>query len=103
MAEDRHRCRWHTESPAGRCPNPQAFPGAQDVPELCMAHLHALEPWIASRPAQRADSAPAWIDWARRHSVRAESEQRALGEAPPLARAPSGVRRNTMTARPQRT
>jgi hypothetical protein len=68
-----------------------------------MAHLHALEPWIARRAATRTGSAPEWIAWAARQSERTESEQRALGEAPPLARARNGARRNTMTARPQRT
>jgi hypothetical protein len=38
------QCCWHSDRPPGRCPNPQAFPDAQDVPELCTAHLHALEP-----------------------------------------------------------
>lgn len=103
MAEDGYRCRWHMDGSPGRCPNPQAFPGTQDVPELCMAHLQALEPWIASRAAQRTGTAPEWIAWARRQSERAESEQRALGEAPPLVRAPSGIRRTTMTTGPQRT
>lgn len=56
---DRHQCRWHAGP--GRCPQPQAFPGIQHVPELRSAHLTALEPWIAARAVQRHGQGAEWI------------------------------------------
>lgn len=60
----RYRCRWHGDG--GRCPGIQAFPGVREVPELCSAHLTALEPWIATRAALRSAQPQQWVDWMRR-------------------------------------
>lgn len=86
MAAGQARCRWHTDGPSGRCTNALAFPGVQDVPELCAAHLAGLDRWITARAAQRANSAADWISWARRQAEGVENTRRALGEAPVLRR-----------------
>ena len=65
MADDRHRCRWADDSPAGRCATAQAFPGVRDVPPFCVRHLATLEPWITARATLRATEAQQWIEWAR--------------------------------------
>lgn len=91
MAEDRHRCRWFTDGPSGRCPNAQAFPAVRDVPPFCVQHLAELEPWITARAARKGAEADQWIAWARRQAEGAESTHRALGEAPPLLRRPAAA------------
>lgn len=78
-AGDGHRCHWHVDG-HGRCPNPQQFPGVRDVPPFCAHHLAQVEPWIASRAAQRASQAVEWIAWARRQAVAVDGIRRMLGE-----------------------
>lgn len=77
------RCRWH-DNP-GRCPEPLAFPGVAEVPELCSRHILALEPWIRSRSRQPSD-AEAWIALMARKSQAAERELGILGAVPPMLR-----------------
>jgi hypothetical protein len=75
------RCRWHLDGDLGRCPNGIAFPGYK-VPELCIQHLTALDPWIEARSRHPA-AAEAWIHWARRQAQAAEQELLALGAIRP--------------------
>jgi hypothetical protein len=74
---DKHSCRWH--EPGGRCADPQAFPGAQDVPPFCVRHLAALEPWISARARMHGGSADSWITWARRQAEDVQLARQALG------------------------
>lgn len=83
-ADDRHRCRWHTNGPSGRCPNPEAFPRVEEVPQLCTIHLAALDPWITARASLHASDAAGWIDWARRRAEETQDIRRMLGERPAL-------------------
>lgn len=75
---DRHRCRWHEDS-HGRCPDSAAFPGVQDVPELCCRHLARLDAWVAARAKAGGATADAWITWAARHAAGAQETLKALG------------------------
>lgn len=75
--DDKHRCRWH--EPGGRCPDPQAFPDAKDVPELCLRHLRQIEPWVAARARARGGDADGWIAWARHRAEDVELVRQALG------------------------
>ncbi len=84
--DDRAQCRWFTDGPSGRCPNPRAFPGVPEIPELCVRHLADLEPWIASRALARRSAADGWIDWARRQAAETEAWRRAIGAAPVMTR-----------------
>jgi hypothetical protein len=93
-ADDRHRCRWHRDG--GRCPHVQAFPGVPEVPELCVSHLHALDPWITRRAGLRAAGADAWIRWARDRAEDTEHVRRMLGERP---QEPQGHRERSPNAR----
>lgn len=77
-AGNRVRCRWHTDSPHGRCPNPQQFPGVQGAPPFCDLHLGELEPWVRSRAAQPGAEARDWIEWARRKAQDVQSVRRLL-------------------------
>jgi hypothetical protein len=78
--DDRYRCRWHSDG--GRCQNVQAFPGVPEVPELCVSHLQALEPWVARRANLRASEADSWIRWARTKAEDTDHVRRLLGERP---------------------
>jgi hypothetical protein len=84
-----HRCRWTSDGPAGRCAAEQAFPGVRDVPPFCAGHIAELDRWVASRAAQQACTAPAWIEWARRRAEDVRAFRRLLGERP------DGVTRHT--------
>lgn len=74
-------CRWH-EDLLGRCPEPIAFPGVREAPELCVRHLAVLEPWIAARARRPAD-AEAWIRWAARKAADHEGDLLAVGAIRP--------------------
>lgn len=76
------RCGWHDDRRDARCADPQASPGAKDTPPFCARHLSALEPWIASRAAQQASSAPAWIEWAARRAADVQALRQMLGDRP---------------------
>ena len=79
-AHDRHRCRWHNDN--GHCPNPRAFPGVPEVPELCTSHLAALEPWVTRRASHRAAEGQAWITWIARKAEETQDARRLLGDRP---------------------
>ena len=87
--DDRHRCRWCNDAPAGRCPHAQAFPAVAGVPPFCLTHLAVIEPWATARARLSASGAPAWIDWARRNAADAQAARTMLGERPATRR---GVR-----------
>jgi hypothetical protein len=76
----RTRCRWCTDGPGARCPDPQAFPGMRDVPPFCTVHLAALEPWIAARAAHAAALPGQWIEWARRRAAAVQGVRQLLGD-----------------------
>lgn len=69
------RCRWHLDT--GRCPGTVAAPGAAEVPELCPAHLAAIEPWARTRA--QGGTADTWIAWAARRARDNEDAMRAAG------------------------
>lgn len=73
-------CRWH-EDPNGRCGDPLAFPGLEEVPPFCTRHLEKLEPWIRRRAAARQSDGEAWVRWAERRVNEADDELKAAGIA----------------------
>jgi hypothetical protein len=86
------RCRWHTDG--GRCTGIVAAPNVAGVPELCPAHLAAIEPWARTRAAQGA-TAEHWIAHMRHRAGEAWHLRRALGEEPPLYRPGPAAGNNT--------
>jgi hypothetical protein len=72
-------CRWH-EDPNGRCADPLAFPGVEEVPPFCVRHISRLEVWVRSRVAAACKSdGEAWIRWAARKADETADELKAAG------------------------
>jgi len=94
------QCRWHLDS--GRCPATAAAPGVPGVPELCPAHLTAIEPWARRRTAP-GGTAEGWIDYMRRRADEGSQLRRALGEEPPMRRSPVSITAATHSTRTERT
>lgn len=76
-------CRWH-EDPNGRCADPLAFPGVEEVPPFCVRHISRLEAWVRSRVAAACKSdGEAWVRWAARKAEETDDELKARGLLPP--------------------